>query len=195
MAVRVDECFIVEEEDARGDLVDLHYFCDRDCAEARSLDEQIDATYHDPTSDRALVAAVRGGAVSERDGHALAYEAWGIQEPDYDVYCAHCESLIFVGRTTLRDVAVDVRVARHHAAEMSHDEDSEDGDDEDRYVDLRVQLLDGGWTLHTGDASYDQDHRGFWGAASVAADATDADCDDIAYAMIREAADAYNESI
>ncbi len=36
------------------------------------------------------------------------------------------------------------------------------------WVDVRLQVWsDGSWTIHTGDASYDQDHRGFWGASSM----------------------------
>jgi hypothetical protein len=35
-------------------------------------------------------------------------------------------------------------------------------------VDVRLQVTeDGAWYLHSGDASYDQDHRGFWGAGSL----------------------------
>ena len=40
-------------------------------------------------------------------------------------------------------------------------------DTEDMEVRLQV-YEDGSWTLRTGDSSYDQDHRGFWGASCVA---------------------------
>lgn len=37
--------------------------------------------------------------------------------------------------------------------------------------DVRLQVsVDSGevtWAVHSGDASYDQDHRGFWGASSI----------------------------
>lgn len=34
--------------------------------------------------------------------------------------------------------------------------------------DVRLHIWpDGGWAVHYGDASYDQDHRGYWGASSV----------------------------
>ena len=33
--------------------------------------------------------------------------------------------------------------------------------------DVRLQVHDGFWSLRTGDAQYDHDHRGFWGAGSV----------------------------
>ena len=44
-------------------------------------------------------------------------------------------------------------------------------------IDVRLQVFeDGGYTFHSGDASYDQDHRGFWGAASVGPDDDDQAC-------------------
>jgi hypothetical protein len=40
--------------------------------------------------------------------------------------------------------------------------------DEELCTDVRLQILpDGSWAVHTGDSSYDQDHRGVWGSASV----------------------------
>jgi hypothetical protein len=34
--------------------------------------------------------------------------------------------------------------------------------------DVRLQVWpDGEWIVRSGDSSYDQDHRGFWGASSV----------------------------
>lgn len=49
------------------------------------------------------------------------------------------------------------------------------GDDgEGAYLDVRLQVSDeGSWTLHTGDASYDQDHTGHWGAGTVSPDDDD----------------------
>jgi hypothetical protein len=38
---------------------------------------------------------------------------------------------------------------------------------DERYGDIRVRVFDGTWEIHTGDAQYDQDHRGLWGAACV----------------------------
>lgn len=35
-------------------------------------------------------------------------------------------------------------------------------------MDVRLQVCaDGTWAIHTGDSSYDVDHRGVWGASSV----------------------------
>ena len=41
-------------------------------------------------------------------------------------------------------------------------------DDPEWTMDVRLQVYpDGDWALHTGDSSYDQDHRGYWGASSL----------------------------
>ena len=37
-------------------------------------------------------------------------------------------------------------------------------------VDVRLQVRDDGdWTVHWGDASFDLDHRGYWGASELMA--------------------------
>jgi hypothetical protein len=33
--------------------------------------------------------------------------------------------------------------------------------------DIRLQVVDGGWCVHLGDAQYDTDHRGLWGSGSL----------------------------
>lgn len=35
-------------------------------------------------------------------------------------------------------------------------------EDETRGMDVRLQVVDGGWRLWTGDPQYDTDHRGVW---------------------------------
>lgn len=40
-------------------------------------------------------------------------------------------------------------------------------DDEGDCIDVRLQVMQSGWTMWTGDNSYDTDHRGVWGASSV----------------------------
>ena len=44
---------------------------------------------------------------------------------------------------------------------------------EEPLIEIRLQYLDGGYAIHTGDPSYDQDHRGAWGAGLIGLD-TDA---------------------
>jgi hypothetical protein len=63
------------------------------------------------------------------------------------------------------------------------DIDSEEGLD----VRLRVQD-DGSWSILFGDASYDQDHRGYWGSSSIDGRSN---CREVAKDLIKEAKDDY----
>lgn len=74
----------------------------------------------------------------------------------------------------LRDVRAEARLEPHIT---------------DGSIDVRLQLIGGSYELHYGDASYDTDHRGSWGAGTVDRDATDDDLATIADDMIREAQD------
>lgn len=52
-------------------------------------------------------------------------------------------------------------------------------------IDVRAQLTpDGEWLLHTGDASYDTDHRGYWGVGVLGGDT---DIQELARDLISEA--------
>ena len=68
---------------------------------------------------------------------------------------------------------------------------SEDGvESEDDFMDVRLQVLDNGsWLIHTGDASYDTDHHGSWGADEIDATMTDEELQNIAQGLIDQAAD------
>ena len=68
----------------------------------------------------------------------------------------------------------------------TYSEDLEDGEG-NVGEDVRLQVVDGSWELHTGDSSYDQDHRGRWGASWVRAGASMAECRGIARDLIDEA--------
>lgn len=37
-------------------------------------------------------------------------------------------------------------------------------------LDVRLQVTDSAWHVHTGDASYDTDHHGVWGASGLLED-------------------------
>lgn len=40
--------------------------------------------------------------------------------------------------------------------------------EDNAYLEVRLQVVSGGaWALHTGDACYDTDHHGVWGADSI----------------------------
>ena len=57
-------------------------------------------------------------------------------------------------------------------------------------TDVRLQVLDNGdWAVHSGDASYDTDHRGSWGAAGVQSTDTDADLTATAEDLLAQVAD------
>jgi hypothetical protein len=45
-----------------------------------------------------------------------------------------------------------------------------DDEDETPYCPVRLQVLDGEAIVHFGDASYDLDHRGYWGYGSITPD-------------------------
>jgi hypothetical protein len=66
---------------------------------------------------------------------------------------------------SIRDVA---GILRDTHADLVAATDSGDELGEDGQVDVRLQVYpDGAWQVHTGDASYDTDHRGFWGSTSI----------------------------
>lgn len=63
------------------------------------------------------------------------------------------------------------------------------GEDEPS-IDIRLRILaNGEWSYHTGDSSYDQDHRGYWGSASVGPDDSDLLCRTIAWDLIDQVAE------
>ncbi|MHB8107999.1 MAG: hypothetical protein ACYDH4_11325 [Candidatus Cryosericum sp.] len=64
---------------------------------------------------------------------------------------------------SVKDVARELR-----AINNQFDAGEEDDFGETEGVDVRLQVSEGGaWSVHYGDSSYAQDHRGFWGASSV----------------------------
>ena len=67
-------------------------------------------------------------------------------------------------------------------------------DDGEATGDIRLQVADGAWQVHTGDASYDTDHNGHWGASSVSAGCSKREARDIARYLITEAADCAAQS-
>jgi hypothetical protein len=93
---------------------------------------------------------------------------------------------------TVAEVAADLHHIREMYCEVPGDVPGDNGcrdtqDDDGVWVDVRLQVLPGGsWQVHSGDSSYDQDHRGFWGAGSVS---LDTDCEDLAAGLIDEAKD------
>lgn len=61
-------------------------------------------------------------------------------------------------------------------------------DDATAGTDVRLQVYENGnWAVRVGDSSYDQDHRGFWGASFLSWDR--ANLTDLARELIDEAKD------
>ncbi len=90
---------------------------------------------------------------------------------------------------TIKELTAEVEAYSRDLA--AYDEaDLMDGDGE-VYGEIRLQVTDSGWSVQTGDPSYDLDHRGFWGASSIEPDASYAQCREIAKGLIEEARDAY----
>ena len=57
-------------------------------------------------------------------------------------------------------------------------------------LDVRLQVLDDGtWHLHYGDAQYDTDHHGDWGASTITVGMRRKELADIASDLIDQAAD------
>ena len=52
----------------------------------------------------------------------------------------------------------------------SSPDDYKDTGSDDPAIDVRLQWHDGKWSVLTGDSSYDQDHRGYWGTSSITLD-------------------------
>lgn len=76
---------------------------------------------------------------------------------------------------SIRDVASELRA-------VSKTADSE--------CDVRLQVSeDGSWAIRFGDASYDLDHRGFWGASSVPGSGARFSSRDVARDLIDQARD------
>jgi len=85
---------------------------------------------------------------------------------------------------TVREIVLDLESYREELAEYGEP----DGD-------VRLQVLPNGeWELWTGDPSYDTDHRGYWGAGTLDAEASALEMRELARDLIEEARDAWEES-
>lgn len=66
-------------------------------------------------------------------------------------------------KSVAHDLAIDWRYLRNDLPNMRKIEGLEPV-----CIDVRLQVLeDGRWAVHSGDASYDLDHHGYWGASSI----------------------------
>lgn len=87
------------------------------------------------------------------------------------------ENIFILLENEVRSLKKDITsLMEHLPQEVEVLWDDEYEDDEEPYIDVRLQVhaeVDCGefkimdWQLHTGDSQYDTDHTGFWGHASV----------------------------
>jgi len=72
-----------------------------------------------------------------------------------------------------------------------HQETCEPEDDDCQgCTDVRLQIdSDGDWSIHSGSAQYDQDHRGYWGSSIVSKQDSDADLQEIVADLMSQAAE------
>jgi hypothetical protein len=66
-----------------------------------------------------------------------------------------------------------------------------DSEFDEEGIDCRLQLRVSGdeytWAVHTGDSSYDQDHRGYWGASSYNSTLDEQQCAYLARELVEQA--------
>ena len=85
----------------------------------------------------------------------------------------------------IAELVLQLREVRNDAREWT---DIEDG------IDVRLQVVPGeGWSLHTGDPSYDIDHRGYWGTTVVSGEDSEVSLRECARELIEEVRDAIAE--
>ena len=173
-----DTMFAVLEEDARGDLVDIRYYCAQDCAAlAFGIERQI--------------ADDQGTLINPDLTFTTGPSGYAWPSDDGDTFCAHCGAYLMVARENVdafrafcADVLRDVRTM-----------DRADIIDENGYaiVDVRAQYVDGSWEFHSGSPDYDLDHRGAWGYESLDLDADDSAIDWAVWNAIESARAAHAE--
>lgn len=69
-----------------------------------------------------------------------------------------------IGGPTCRSLTQELVEVRDAISGYAPEDITEPGE-ESPGVDVRLQVQGGGWYLHSGDAQYDQDHRGWWGTS------------------------------
>lgn len=89
----------------------------------------------------------------------------------------------------LKDIVEAVKSVRDDSRTYKPEDITAPGTDSPS-IDIRLQVYsDGEWAFHSGDQSFDQDHRGYWGASSVGPEDDDATCEDIAKGLIDQVAE------
>lgn len=97
---------------------------------------------------------------------------------------------------TIKEIAAEVyECGQYLKANFSPADLREHGQHSDDPVgtDCRLQIHDGTWYFHSGEASYDQDHRGSWGSGFVPRGVSKMEARRIAKDLIAEAMSDYHE--
>ncbi len=109
------------------------------------------------------------GHTTLKHGYAIPSHEWGGNEVDAEelreVKVRSVEECLRADLPTIVALLQDV------ASDCEPDEDSE----ETPSIDVRLQVSEDGsnWDVHSGDASFDTDHRGYWGASCVSSEEID----------------------
>lgn len=91
---------------------------------------------------------------------------------------------------SVRDVAHALRLVRDDIQP-----DEKQPDDDTAFRDVRLQVLeDGRWSIHSGPSDYDLNHKGFWGASSVAYRQSLKSLREVAKDLLEQAQDAVAQS-
>jgi hypothetical protein len=89
----------------------------------------------------------------------------------------------------LESLAKDLANISEFDIEPCTADDDDDPYDGGRSVDVRLRYHSGSFSLNSGDSSYDQDHRGDWGASSVGPDLSQSDAMTLAEELLEEVLD------
>lgn len=122
-------------------------------------------------------------------------EDWGVQPVQWtpEMWCElRAEAMEQHLGSEREDIIATLMAERDYLDDCDSDEDC-DGC-ESCQVDVRLQVYpDGDWAIRTGSSDYDLDHRGYWGASSIAPSDSDEMTRALARDLIGQALDACAE--
>ena len=143
---------------------------------------------------------VIGHTSLDNGGHIASHEWGGSEVSDPTEYReAFCRSLAEALEGDVEAIVSQLQDVREEHENLTCPEDGPcRGNCAIEAIDVRLQLTarnSVSWQLHSGDASYDTDHRGYWGAGFVTADHDDESLTDLARDLISQCLDAAAESV
>lgn len=101
-------------------------------------------------------------------------------------------TIVAFSKDTVREIAETLDVI----SDSVEDDMIERGCDEP-IIDVRLQVAEDlcSYSLHSGDSSYDQDHRGYWGSGSVGQNMSFFACKGLAVELCEQVADNHAECV